>query len=72
MKGARSDGENFERIAELFRVDLDEVNREVDTEGERASPDDFFKEGMSNGCFEDGNGLFAEDCGRGVSRGGRM
>lgn len=49
---------------------MDDPNEEAGTGGERTAPDDVTEEGLHDGRFKGGDGLFANGCGRRVSEGG--
>lgn len=72
VMGARDDGGGFERGGRLVGVDFDEANEAFCTGCEGILRNDFVGGELRDGCFESGEGLFAEGCGQRLSKGRGM
>lgn len=66
MEEVLREGKNFSK------VDVDRADEGVGKGGEETLPDGIAEEGLHEGCFESGEGFFAEDCGHGMSERERM
>lgn len=70
VNGVGGDAECFERGRGLSGIYLDEVNEGVDTGDEECVPDNIVGGRLHDGCFYDGDFIFAVVCGHRVSKGG--
>lgn len=70
LERVRDGEEDTERGAELVVVDLNEADRSRDTDGEGTVSDGTVGGTLHDDCFGSRNGLSAEGCSKGVSKGG--